>query len=126
DYYLHHDHLEEHNEPVYFHEFATRLGVNGLQYLGEADFSMMVSSNFAPEVAKTLQELGAHDIIQMEQYMDFVRCRYFRQTLVCRSGLQLNRALKPGIVKNMLLASSASPTTELVLKANHAVTFETQ
>jgi SAM-dependent methyltransferase len=48
DYYLHHDHLEEHNEPVYFHEFARRLAVNGLQYLGEADFSMMVSSNFRP------------------------------------------------------------------------------
>ena len=125
DYYLHHDHLEANNHPVYFHDFATRLAVNGLQYLGEADFSMMVSSNFAPEVAKILQEMGAHDIVQMEQYMDFVRCRYFRQTLVCRSGIQLNRALKPGIVKSMLLASIASPTAELIFAPSHAVTFET-
>jgi methyltransferase-like protein/SAM-dependent methyltransferase len=108
DYYLHHDHLEEHNEPVYFHEFARRLGVNGLQYLGEADFSMMVSSNFAPEVAKTLNELGAHDIVQMEQYMDFVRCRYFRKTLVCRSGVRLNRTLRPDVVNGLLLSSNAA------------------
>jgi SAM-dependent methyltransferase len=82
DYYLQHEHLEENNQPLYFHEFARRLAVNGLQYLGDADFSTMVSSNFSAEVAKTLQELGAHDIVQMEQYMDFVRCRYFRKTLV--------------------------------------------
>ena len=88
DYYLHHDHLEENNHPVYFHEFARKLAVNGLQYLGEADFSTMVSTNFSPEIAKTLNDLGAHDILQMEQYMDFVRCRYFRQTLVCHSAVR--------------------------------------
>ena len=126
DYYLHHDHLEEHNEPVYFHEFARRLAVNGLQYLGEADFSMMVSTNFAPEVAKTLNELGAHDILQMEQYMDFVRCRYFRKTLVCRSGVRLNRTLTPEVVKGLLLASNAAPEgAKLELAPGVTQTFTT-
>ena len=125
DYYLHHDHLEEHNEPVYFHEFARRLAVNGLQYLGEADFSMMVSTNFSPDVAKTLHELGAHDILQMEQYMDFVRCRYFRKTLVCRSGIRLNRLLTPSVVKGLWLASNAAPAGELALAAGSPVTFTT-
>jgi len=109
DYYLHHDHLEENNHPVYFHEFARRLGVNGLQYLGEADFSTMVSTNFAPDIAKTLHDLGAHDILQMEQYMDFVRCRYFRQTLVCHSAVRLNRQLNSVLVKSLLLSSQATP-----------------
>src|SRR5574341_1085579 len=59
DYYLHHEHLEENNQPLYFHEFAQKLAVNGLQYLGEADFSTMISTNFAPEVAATLNEIGA-------------------------------------------------------------------
>jgi methyltransferase-like protein len=109
DYYLQHEHLEEHNQPLYFHEFARRLAVNGLQYLGDADFSTMVSTNFSPEVSRTLQELGAHDIVQMEQYMDFVRCRYFRKTLLCRSGVRLNRTLTPAAVKGLLLASDAAP-----------------
>ena len=111
DYYLHHDHLEENNHPVHFHEFARRLGVNGLQYLGEADFSTMVSTNFAPEITRTLQDLGAHDIVQMEQYMDFVRCRYFRQTLICHSAVRLNRQLGPGLVRGLYLASQAAPET---------------
>lgn len=126
DYYLHHDHLEENNHPVYFHEFARRLAVNGLQYLGEADFSMMVSTNFPAEVSKTLNQLGAHDIVQMEQYMDFVRCRYFRQSLICRNGIRLNRTLMPAVVKNLLLTSNAAPASaELHLEESHAETFQT-
>lgn len=125
DYYLQHEHLEEHNQPLYFHEFARRLAVNGLQYLGDADFSTMVSSNFSPEVAKTLQELGAHDIVQMEQYMDFVRCRYFRKTLVCRSSVRLNRTLTPAVVKDLLLASDAAPSsTDWSLDPAQTVSFE--
>src|SRR5574341_1083108 len=125
DYYLQHEHLEEHNQPLYFHEFARRLAVNGLQYLGDADFSTMVSSNFSPEVAKTLQELGAHDIVQMEQYMDFVRCRYFRKTLICRSGVRLNRTLTPHVVKDLLLASDAKPATPAwALEPAQTMSFE--
>ena len=125
DYYLHHEHLEENNQPLYFHEFARRLAVNGLQYLGDADFSTMVSSNFSAEVAKTLQELGAHDIVRMEQYMDFVRCRYFRKTLVCRSGVRLNRTLTPHVVKDLLLASDAKPATPAwALEPAQTMSFE--
>ncbi len=109
DYYLHHEHLEENNQPLYFHEFARKLAVNGLQYLGDAEFSTMVSSNFSGEVAKTLHELGAHDIIQMEQYMDFVRCRYFRKSLICRNGVRLNRTISPAVVRGLLLSSDAAP-----------------
>ncbi|EXI79544.1 MAG: tRNA (guanine-N(7)-)-methyltransferase [Candidatus Accumulibacter appositus] len=109
DYYLHHEHLEEDNHPIYFHDFARKLAVNGLQYLGESDVSSMVSSNFAPEVARTLHELGAHDLVQMEQYMDFVRCRYFRETLVCHSTVRLQRQLHPQVVKGLLLATQAAP-----------------
>jgi len=126
DYYLHHEHLEENNQPLYFHEFAKKLAVNGLQYLGDADFSTMVPTNFSPEVAKTLNELGAHDIIQMEQYMDFVRCRYFRKTLICHSGVRLNRSITPVVVKDLLLASDAAPSpAEAPLEASQPVTFQT-
>jgi methyltransferase-like protein/2-polyprenyl-3-methyl-5-hydroxy-6-metoxy-1,4-benzoquinol methylase len=125
DYYLQHEHLEENNQPLYFHEFARQLAVNGLQYLGDADFPTMVSTNFSPEVAKTLHELGAHDIVQMEQYMDFVRCRYFRKTLVCRSGVRLNRTLTPAVVRGLLLSSDAAPAEkDFPLDAAHTVSFE--
>lgn len=109
DSYLHHEHLEENNQPLYFHEFAQRLGVNGLQFLGEAEFSTMVSTNFAPEIGETLRRLGTHDILQMEQYMDFVRGRYFRQSLICKRSIVLNRILNSSLVKDFWLSSNAAP-----------------
>ncbi len=126
DYYLHHEHLEENNQPLYFHEFAKRLSVNGLQYLGDAEFSTMVASNFSPEVAATLNELGAHDLIQMEQYMDYVRCRYFRKSLICHRGVRLNRTITPAVVPGMLLASNAEPdSAEKLLDPAASVVFRT-
>ncbi|HEX7811316.1 MAG TPA: class I SAM-dependent methyltransferase [Burkholderiales bacterium] len=125
DYYLHHEYLEDHNQPLYFHDFAKKLAVSGLQYLGDADFSMMISTNFSAEIAKTLHELGAHDILQMEQYMDFVRCRYFRKSLVCHGGIRLKRAISGDSVKDLLLASGAAPAEELALDPEKRITFET-
>jgi methyltransferase-like protein len=125
DHYLHHEHLEENNQPLYFYEFAKRLSVNGLQYLGDADFSTMVATNFSPEVAANLNQLGAHDIIQMEQYMDYVRCRYFRKTLICHGGVHLNRSIAPAVVSGLLLASDATPApTEAPLDPAVGVAYQ--
>jgi len=85
DWYLFHDHLEEVNEPVYFHQFAERAGIHGLQYLGESDFGTMLTSKFPKEVAETLSKINKN-IVSTEQYMDFLRNRQFRQTLLCHKG----------------------------------------
>jgi SAM-dependent methyltransferase len=94
DDYLFHEHLEDRNEPIYFHQFAERLEQHGLQYLCESDVHMMLTREFEPEVRATLDRL-APDLIRMEQYVDFVRNRQFRASLVCRRGLALRRALGP-------------------------------
>jgi methyltransferase-like protein len=81
DHYLYHEHLEEINEPLYFHQFVERAGAHGLRYLGEARVGTMTTSNFAPDVDKALKLL-ATDQIATEQYMDFLRNRAFRETLL--------------------------------------------
>ncbi len=104
DTYLFHEHLEEHNEPVYFHQFAEAAKRYGLDYLAEADLGDMLVSNFPPKVAETLLRL-ATDIIRMEQYMDFVRNRQFRQTLLVHEGAPIRRDLDGRAVKGLLLTS---------------------
>ena len=106
DSYLYHEHLEPTNAPLYFHQFADRAAAHGLQYLAEADFAAMLTGRFPPEVAATLEGISA-DIIHLEQYMDFVRNRQFRQTLLCREGLKVRRALSPGVMRGMYVASAA-------------------
>ena len=109
DNYFRHDSLEEINEPVYFHEFIERAEAQGLQFLAEAEFPSMVTSNFAAPMAEALERLG-RDIIEMEQYTDFVRNRMFRQTLLCHRKVKLNRALGPWTPIDFRIAASLRPS----------------
>ena len=94
DHYLFHEHLEEVNDPLYFHELAERGLAKGLQYLGEARVGTMVLSNFGPDIEKTLKML-ATDQIMVEQYMDFLRNRMFRETLLCHAKITPNWSIQP-------------------------------
>ena len=80
---LFHDDLAPVNQAVWFHEFASHAGRHGLQYLGEADLHEM----FDP------REIPPGDVLEREQYLDFLKLRRFRQTLLCRAGVKLTRAV---------------------------------
>jgi len=94
DNYFRHDSLAEINEPIYFYQFIERAESRGLQYLAEAEFPAMLASNYSAPVDETLNRLG-RNIVEMEQYMDFLRNRTFRNTLLCHRGIKLNRDLGP-------------------------------
>jgi methyltransferase-like protein len=111
DSYLFHDHLEDENNPVYFHQFAERAAAKGLQYLGEVDFRVMLAANYPPEVQSVLQALSP-DSIHLEQYMDFLRNRMFRQTLLCHRGVSLTHQVRADMVMGLAAASPARPATE--------------
>jgi len=115
DWYLAHEYLGDINEPLYFHQFAERAAGHGLQYLGEVEFHTMLASNFPAQVAETLRKI-APDIIRLEQYMDFLRNRVFRQTLLVHQSVSLNRKLDWKTMEGFHFASPARPvaaTTDL-------------
>lgn len=86
DAHLLHDQLEHHNQPFYLYEFIDRLVDTGLQYLGDADLHWMVARDLPDEVRATLSRITG-DRIALEQYLDFVRNRTFRSSLVCLAEL---------------------------------------
>jgi methyltransferase-like protein/2-polyprenyl-3-methyl-5-hydroxy-6-metoxy-1,4-benzoquinol methylase len=90
DSYLFHEHLEDDNRPMYFHQFVDQAAGHGLQYLGEADFGSMLARGFSEQTRRTLDQISG-DIIRKEQYMDYLRNRPFRQTLLVRDSHKLNR-----------------------------------
>jgi methyltransferase-like protein/SAM-dependent methyltransferase len=106
--FLLHDELEEVNEPIYFHQFAGRAAQHGLQYLGEAEFRTMMDRNFPAQVSEKLREMSA-SLIELEQYMDFVRNRTFRQTLLCHQDVALSYTLKPEQLGAFYVASRTRP-----------------
>jgi SAM-dependent methyltransferase len=79
---LFHDDLAPINDPVYFHQFVAHAGRYGLQYLGDAHVQEMADHR------GVLRALG-RDRIAREQYLDFLKLRRFRQTLLCRAGVKL-------------------------------------
>jgi methyltransferase-like protein/2-polyprenyl-3-methyl-5-hydroxy-6-metoxy-1,4-benzoquinol methylase len=108
DSYLFHEHLEDVNEPTYFYQFAERAKAHGLKYVAEVDLRVMVASNFPPEIANVLNMLS-HDLIHLEQYMDFIRNRMFRQTLLCHKNLNPNYNLRADQLTPFHVASAAKP-----------------
>ena len=92
DLLLLHDEIAPVNDPVYFHEFANHAKQHGLQYLVEAELSRVMPTNFPPHVGQQLAQMS-QDTIEMEQYMDFLRNRSFRQTLLCHAEIPLKRGL---------------------------------
>ncbi len=109
---VYHDDLAEVNDPVYFHEFAAHAGRHGLQFLAEADLSYMQDRIYPPEVTGRLRALAAADYERKEQYLDFVKARRFRQTLLCRAETTVDREPPPGRVAAFALASPARPASE--------------
>lgn len=123
DYYLLHEHLEEHNKPEYFYQFATKAAEYGLKYLAEADFSVMAIENFSASIESMLKTL-ASDLIETEQYMDFVRNRMFRQTLLCHNETAIDRKLTPDRLLRMHVASPTKPAEAIDdLQNGKQVTF---
>ncbi len=108
--YLIHGDLAENQNLVYFHQFASHAASHGLQYLGEASFRDMRTDLFPAEAAAHLERLAAEGrYIEKEQVQDFLTCRRFRQTLLCRADHVLQREPGPERVPDYYLASAAAP-----------------
>jgi SAM-dependent methyltransferase len=104
-----HDDLEPVNDPVYFHEFAAHARAHGLQFLSEAEFFSMQPVGFDIEVVKTIDLLAQGDRIKEQQYLDFLKCRRFRQTLLCHQELTLDRQPAADRIPGLAVSSPAKP-----------------
>jgi SAM-dependent methyltransferase len=103
-----HDDLAEVNDPVYFHEFVAHASAHGLQYLAEADFFEMQTGVVSEPVLDTL--LAVEDPLRREQYLDFLKGRMFRQTLLCHDDAPVDRSPRPAVVERLALSSPAAPS----------------
>lgn len=109
DYYIAHEYLEDQNAPCYFHEFAARAAAEGLQYAGEANpFSRPALAHFAREALTVIESVSA-DMLEQEQYLDFICNRAFRASVLCHAELKLNWDFDPQRLLNLHVSSPARP-----------------
>src|SRR5438552_968885 len=107
---FYHDDLNPLTRPIYFHHFVEQAAAHGLQFLGDAVFNEMQPEEYEPAVMTALRELD-NDAIAREQYLDFLMCRRFRRTLLCRRELSLDHKIQPSVIANFYAASEAQPTS---------------
>lgn len=102
-----HDELSTNSKPYYFHEFASLLSRNGLQFMCESDPSKSMSATVAEPARETITNLK-NDIIRHEQYIDFLLGRRFRRSLVCSAAIKINRSLSPeAVMRHFQISSKA-------------------
>ena len=104
--HLYHDELAEISEPFYFTQFVEHAAKHGLKYLGEADYPEMFDHGFNDQTRATLRQLSGNRILR-EQYLDFLRCRRFRQTLLCHEAAPATLEPAAGNVARFLVSSEA-------------------
>jgi SAM-dependent methyltransferase len=98
-----HDDLAAVNHPVYFHEFVAHAATHRLAYLAEADFFEMQIGAASEPAADAL--LGIEDPVRREQYLDFLKGRRFRQTLLVAAEQEIDRAPRPGVIERLAVST---------------------
>jgi methyltransferase-like protein len=101
DSYIYHEHLEDVNEPLYFHQFVRRVDSAGLRYLADSHIASMVAQLFDDSAAEILR--GA-PLLRREQYMDFLRSRMFRSSLLCHPNIDPDYTLRSSHLLHMHVA----------------------
>jgi SAM-dependent methyltransferase len=97
---LYHDDLAEINEPLYLLDFVAQAARHGLQYLGDAE----------PQLDDIRDiPLQAEDWLESRQYGDFQAMRRFRESLLCRRDIHLDRRLLLDRFRELYAASRVKP-----------------
>ncbi|MBI3775687.1 MAG: methyltransferase regulatory domain-containing protein [Gammaproteobacteria bacterium] len=105
--YLFHEYLEDINAPLLFSDFMQRAQQHGLKYLCDSDLYTMFPSTLGDAAAKLLEPYD--DLLEQEQYMDFLRARPFRRSVLCRDQRELQRELNLDFMREYGIVAYLTP-----------------
>ncbi len=108
--YFFHEYLEPYNEAVFFHEFIEQAQQYGLQYLADTKTLFTAIEAFIPQT-----EIPSLNLIEKEQYVDFLHNNSFRETLLCHQAVMLNRNLVSDSLNDFYIAAPLKLTTSHLL-----------
>jgi SAM-dependent methyltransferase len=103
-----HDEIGTINDPCYFLQFVEWAAEHGLQYLSDSMLATMLYENLPEGVRASLESLRL-DHLQLEQFMDFLRNRMFRSTLLCRKEARLDRRISRKALRTLRFRSLMHP-----------------
>jgi methyltransferase-like protein len=111
--YIYHEYMEEINQPFLFSQFNADIERHALQYLCDVELGTAFPSMLGEAAEQTLDAVT--DMYQLEQYMDFVRNRNFRRSLLCRDDCQINRELELEQFEQFAFSAQLTPPKKVDL-----------
>jgi hypothetical protein len=103
---LYHDYLAETFEPVYFRDFVEHAARHGLAYLADANVGDTFNVKLSSQAMEALRGSVGRGHLFQEQFLDLLRLRRFRSSMVCRAA----RAPTPGWDSSRAVGLFASST----------------
>jgi SAM-dependent methyltransferase/methyltransferase-like protein len=121
DGYLCHEFLDEVNQPLYYHQFLGRIAAEGLKAVADAVLSR--NACVAPGPLKAALDRMSDDPARREGYLDLLRGRSFRRTVLCLQAVELLPRPSEAAVEGLQAAMSVAPGS--LPRENWAGTTET-
>lgn len=119
--YLLHEYLAGENNAFLFSDFLADIQRQGLQYVCETDLNTLFDTTLPAPAQAALADID--DPLQHEQWMDFVRMRTFRKSLLCRADLPLEREIDIDVFKTFFFSANLRPKGKVQLANNKPATF---
>ena len=119
-----HDDLAPIFDCFYLHEFVTHASAHDLQFLADMNSTFFDLEGLDAETARALSGLEANPVVR-EQYLDFARCRRFRQTLLCHADLTVVRQADSRKLETLLMstAAAAAALSDADIRSEEEVVF---
>lgn len=115
DYYVAHEYFEIFNDPVYFHEFATRAVKQGCAYIGDCAMTLSYATWLPDGIKDNIIRLAGGDYIAKEQYIDYIYDTQFRCSLLTKGSnepmISRNEEANTNTLRKLHFRTNESSTT---------------
>src|SRR5258706_9549140 len=111
DSYLYHEHLEQDNRPLYFHEFAQLCAAADLDFIAETRLSNHAPPLLSGVIREAMSQLPSEPI-EREQYLDFLQNRPFRRSILAHKGMAAKIQPSPQRIAQLHAQCNIRPVPE--------------
>jgi len=123
DAYLFHEFLERDNNPLLFTKFAEKAHAYGLQYLSDSVLAYTNLGMRNPKVTASLKQVSG-DIVRLEQYLDFLENRSFRESLLVHDAVPIKRELDSKAIRKLWMWSTSKSDTSIARSLGNSQPIE--
>jgi methyltransferase-like protein/trans-aconitate methyltransferase len=111
---LHHDDLHADATAFFLYQVVEDAAREGLQYLADATAPLMTGpllelQTHSEPAIKLLQQIPVEDWVTREQYLDFIKGRMFRETLLCHHEIELRRPVAVDRIRDFQISTDIMP-----------------